>query len=64
MFVIKLSGGLGNKMFQYAFGFVLQKRYKILVKYDFKNSYRDMYLVSLCKNIIISNSTFSWWAAC
>ena len=28
-----------------------------------KYSYRDMYLMSLSKNIIISNSTFSWWAA-
>ena len=28
-----------------------------------KDSYRDMYLMSLSKNIIISNSTFSWWAA-
>ena len=27
------------------------------------HSYRDMYLMSLSKNIIISNSTFSWWAA-
>ena len=28
-----------------------------------KNSYLDMYLMSLCRNVIISNSTFSWWAA-
>ena len=28
-----------------------------------RNSYRDMYLMSLSENIIISNSTFSWWAA-
>lgn len=23
----------------------------------------EFYLMSLCKNIVVSNSTFSWWAA-
>ena len=36
--------------------------YSSIETYNLHSIY-DMYLMSLCKNFIISNSTFSWWAA-
>lgn len=37
--------------------------YKFINQNSGKNSFRDMQLMALCKNNVIANSTFSWWAA-
>ncbi|MFY7812012.1 MAG: alpha-1,2-fucosyltransferase [Flavobacterium sp.] len=34
MQVVKIQGGLGNQMFQYAFGYALHHKYKVKVYYD------------------------------
>ncbi len=36
MIIIKITGGLGNQLFQYAFGKVLEKNFMTSVKYDIK----------------------------
>jgi glycosyltransferase involved in cell wall biosynthesis len=33
------------------------------VKYINEEDYIELYLISLCKNVIISNSSFGWWGA-
>jgi len=33
-----------------------------IVKSNFDDSFYDMYLMSRCKNFILSNSSYSWWA--
>ena len=37
--------------------------YQIIEHNTGENSYKDMYLMSCCKNQIIANSSFSWWGA-
>ena len=34
MIIIKLKGGLGNQMFQFAFAYMLKRRLKVEVKFD------------------------------
>ena len=43
--------------------FKLEYPYKIVNINNGINSFKDMYLMSLCKHNIIANSSFSWWAA-
>lgn len=39
-------------------------KFDILTKFiEKQEDYEDFYLMSLCDNFIISNSTFSWWSA-
>lgn len=40
MLIVELSGGLGNQMFQYAFGLALQNKTDLPVKYIFRDALR------------------------
>jgi len=37
--------------------------FDVPVEYVLDEDYIEMYLMGLCKNIVISNSSFGWWAA-
>ncbi len=48
---------------QYAKQLLNGENFKIVDWNSGKESFRDMYLMSLCKHNIIANSSFSWWGA-
>ena len=39
------------------------EEYDIVDCHSGQDSYKDMWLMSLCKHMILANSSFSWWAA-
>lgn len=38
-------------------------KFNVPIEYVKDEDYNELYLISLCKNIIISNSSFGWWGA-
>ena len=37
MIIIRLKGGLGNQLFQYAYGIYMSKKYRLPLKFDKSN---------------------------
>ena len=58
MIAIKLYGGLGNQMFQYAFAYSLKKKEEVEVKFDISfyenQTVHDQILISKVFNINFS----------
>lgn len=56
MIVIKLQGGLGNQLFQYAFGIALAKKYYDTIKFDLSSyhegSHRNLDLLKLNVDLV------------
>ena len=56
-----MSGGLGNQMFQYSFGYALSKKANIPIKYDF-SFYKEENIKDIIQNnynyIVISEKNF------
>jgi hypothetical protein len=63
MAIVKISGGLGNQLFQYSFGIYLSKKYNIKVKFQDETiqkvngfTRRNFLLMELFKNITFSSN--------
>ena len=56
--IVRISGGLGNQLFQYAFGKYLEKKFNVIVKYDIQTilntdnfTNREPHIIDLVKDI-------------
>lgn len=53
MVIVKISGGLGNQLFQYAFGKAIEEKYGYQVKYDF-SYYEDIPKSDSVRKVFVS----------